>query len=56
MAALTSRSMTRPQWPQRKIRSTSGSLAFAVLHAEQVLDDGYHRSATTRVEPYQPVL
>jgi len=31
-------------------------LAFTALHAEQVFDDGYHRSATIRVDPNQVVL
>jgi hypothetical protein len=28
------------------------SLAFTVPQAEQVFDDGYHRSAVTRADPY----
>src|ERR1700687_2290251 len=43
IAALRSRSMTRPQWSQQKKRSTRHSLAVTVCGREQVLNDGHQR-------------
>ncbi len=39
-----------------KVRAFRGSLAFTVLQAEQVFDDGYHRLASISADPYQVVL
>ena len=55
-AALRSRSRTRPQVVQVKMRSRSGSLAFTTPQCEQVLLDGYQRSATNSRPPFHPAL
>src|SRR5215831_11865305 len=55
-AAFASRSMTVPQCQHLYVRSDRGSLAFTVPHPEQVLLDGYQRSATMSIPPFHPVL
>jgi hypothetical protein len=44
--------MHSPQASQWNTRTDRGSLAFTVPQAEQVLDDGYQRSAVTSADPY----
>ncbi len=52
MEALKSRSISNPQLSHRKTRSDKGIESFSVWHLEQVLVEGYHRSTTIKVDPY----
>src|SRR5437016_2616714 len=56
LAALRSRSTTRPHSSQWKVRSPRGISSFTCPHLEHLFVDGYHLSAVTRVEPYHRVL
>src|SRR5437867_4864233 len=56
LAALRSRSKTRPQASQRKTRSPRGISIFTCPHLEHLFVDGYHLSAVIRADPYQRVL
>ncbi|TWJ31345.1 hypothetical protein JD81_04900 [Micromonospora sagamiensis] len=54
-AALTSRSWVVPH-RHVHVRTPNGMLSATVPHTEQVLEDGYQRSITTRSRPYQSHL
>jgi hypothetical protein len=56
IAALMSRSCRVPQRAQSHSRTASGRLAAVCPHVEQVLDEGYQRSTTTRSRPYHSHL
>src|SRR3982075_2114538 len=55
-AAPRSRSMTKPQASQVKIRSARLSVGFTVPQPEHVLLEGNHRSATASCPLFHPVL
>src|ERR1700728_4206210 len=55
-AALRSRSRTSPHASHRNTRVRSGSLAFTTPQPEQVLLEGYQRSASTSRRPFHVVL
>src|SRR5260221_9332986 len=56
IAALTSRSRTRPHAWQQKTRSLSVRLGFRHPHPEHVLLEGYQRSAVISWPPFHVVL
>src|SRR5437867_10121574 len=57
LAALRSRSKTRPHSSQWKTRSPRGiPPSFTCPHLEHLFVDGYHLSAVTSVDPYHRVL
>jgi hypothetical protein len=55
-AALRSRSSTKSHWSHRWVRSARRGVVFTAPQAEQVLEEGYQRSATCRVLPSQRAL
>ena len=56
LAALRSRSATRPQASQWKTRSSRGISPFTCPHLEHLFVDGYHLSAVMSADPYHWVL
>src|SRR2546427_4955184 len=56
LAALRSRSETRPHPSQRKTRSPRGISSFTCPHLEHLFVDGYHMSAVMSADPYHRVL
>src|SRR5437867_7724319 len=56
LAALRSRSSTRSQASQWKVRAPRGIASFTCPHPQHLFVDGYHMSAVIRVDPYHRVL